>query len=77
MKYHVLVLWLPVDQIHIPFCDLENVGICVALCRTPGAMGIAWLWFSCSMAIFRQFLVGALRTRCIQSVSSYFLMLHL
>ena len=29
IKYHVLVLWLSVDQIHIPFHDLENVDICI------------------------------------------------
>ena len=55
----------------------KYVGEGVALCGTPSTLDVLWPWFSCSTAVFRQFLVGALRTWCIQNVSSYFLMLHL
>ena len=57
---------------HMP----KYVGEGVALCRTPSALGVLWPWFSCSTAVFRQVLVGTLWTRCIQSTSSYFQMLH-
>ena len=54
----------------------KYTGDGVALCRTPSALGVPWPQFSCSMAIFRQFLLGMLWLRCIRSVSSYFPMLH-
>ena len=38
----------------------KYVGEGVALCGTPGTLGVPWLWCSCSMAVFRQFWVGAL-----------------
>ena len=36
----------------------EKPFICVALHGTPGILGVPWLWFSYSMAIYRQFLVS-------------------
>ena len=55
----------------------KYAGEGVALHGTPGALGVPWPQFSCSTAIFRQFLVGTLRTDRVRSTSSYFLMLHL
>ena len=34
------------------------MGEGVALCRTPGALGVLWPQFSCSTAVFRQFFGG-------------------
>ena len=54
----------------------KYAGEGVALCRTPGTLGVPWPWFSCFMAIFRQFLVGVLCTWHVHSASSYFQTLH-
>ena len=43
----------------------KYVGEGVALCRTPSALGVLWLQFFCSTAIFRQFSGGALRPKCV------------
>ena len=41
----------------------KYAGEGVVLCRTLGTLGVLWLQFSCSVAIFRQFLVGVLRPK--------------
>ena len=44
----------------------KYAGEGVALCRTPGALGVLLLWCSClSMAILDNFGVGALWAWCI------------
>ena len=48
----------------------------VALCGTPGALGVPLPQCSClSTAILGNFWVGMLQTWCVQSVSSYLLTL--
>ena len=50
--------------------------IYVALCRTPGMLGVPGPWCSYSTDIFRQFWLGTLQTWHVQSMSSYLPMLH-
>ena len=55
----------------------KYMGEGVALCRTPGALGVLLLQCSClSRAILGNFGVGALWAWHVQSTSSYLLMLR-
>ena len=48
---------------------LKYAGEGVALCRTPGTLGVLWRWFSCSTVIFRQILGGCtLDAACLKRV---------
>ena len=70
---HTKCAYILSDDKLLSFCTAKKN---VALRGTPGTLGVPLLWCSCLyMAVLGNFGVGALWAQCIQSMSSYLLML--